>query len=287
MIGNVWEWTRDRYASWAERNDPDAGAGVGVMKGGSHLCAPSYCVRFRAAARHPQEPDVGGVAHRVPHGAPCGRAWHGRVAKMKQARSLSSDGEDGERSDSRDFTAAVAANLRRLRTRRGLSLERLGQRSGVSRAMLGQIELGQSTPTINVVWKIARALGVPFSALLASNAGSAPLVMRQAQAKLLTSKDGRFTSRALFPVDQPRRVEFYELRLAAGSQELADAHPPGTIENLVVASGSVEIGVGGSTHQLATGDAILFQADGPHRYGNRASVDAVMYLVMTYGEDLG
>ena len=40
-----------------------------------------------------------------------------------------------------DFAPAVGANLRRLRTRRGLSLERLAQASGVSRAMLGQVEL--------------------------------------------------------------------------------------------------------------------------------------------------
>jgi DNA-binding XRE family transcriptional regulator len=57
-----------------------------------------------------------------------------------------------------DLAPVVGGNLRRLRTRRGLSLERLAQISGVSRAMLGQIELGQSAPTINVLWKIARAL---------------------------------------------------------------------------------------------------------------------------------
>lgn len=65
-----------------------------------------------------------------------------------------------------DLTPIVGSNLRRLRLKRGLSLERLAKASGVSRAMLGQIELGQSTPTINVVWKIARALAVPFSTLL-------------------------------------------------------------------------------------------------------------------------
>ena len=43
----------------------------------------------------------------------------------------------------------VGANLRRLRVRRGLSLEKLSKLSNVSRAMLGQIELGQSAPTIN------------------------------------------------------------------------------------------------------------------------------------------
>ncbi|MEP7126331.1 MAG: helix-turn-helix transcriptional regulator, partial [Byssovorax sp.] len=53
---------------------------------------------------------------------------------------------------SSDLTPVVGANLRRLRAKRGLSLERLARASGVSRAMLGQIELGQSTPTINVLW---------------------------------------------------------------------------------------------------------------------------------------
>jgi DNA-binding XRE family transcriptional regulator len=61
-----------------------------------------------------------------------------------------------------DLTPVIGRNLRRLRRRRGLSLERLAKASGVSRAMLGQIELERSTPTINVVWKIATALDVPL-----------------------------------------------------------------------------------------------------------------------------
>ena len=48
--------------------------------------------------------------------------------------------------------AALGRNLRRLRTRQGLSLERLARLSGVSRAMLGQIELGRSAPTITAPW---------------------------------------------------------------------------------------------------------------------------------------
>ena len=54
---------------------------------------------------------------------------------------------------STDLAPVVGKNLKRLRTERGLSLERLAQSSGVSRAMLGQVELGQSAPTINVLWK--------------------------------------------------------------------------------------------------------------------------------------
>jgi len=186
-----------------------------------------------------------------------------------------------------DLAPVVGANLRRLRTRRGLSLERLAQISGVSRAMLGQIELGQSAPTINVLWKIARALEVTFSALISARTQSGALVLRSQESKILTSKDRSFSSRALFPFDEPRRVEFYELRLTGGSVEDADAHPPGTSENLVVTAGTVEIDVAGDTHKLEAGDSILFEADTPHAYRNVGKSEAVMYLVMTYAEEIG
>ncbi len=181
----------------------------------------------------------------------------------------------------------VGQNLRRLRTRRGLSLERLAQVSNVSRSMLGQIELGQSAPTINVLWKIAQALEVPFSALLAEEARGGTQVLTAPATKRLSSMDGRFVSRALFPYDGPRRVEFYELRLAPGGVEEASAHAPGTLENLVVNQGRVEIAVGDQRHALAKDDAILFEADVPHAYRNTGDGEAVMYLVMTYSDEVG
>ncbi len=188
---------------------------------------------------------------------------------------------------SSDLTPIVGGNLRRLRMKRGLSLERLSRASSVSRAMLGQIELGQSTPTINVLWKIARALGVPFSALISNRPIGGTTVMPAARAKVLTSHDGAFTSRALFPFDEPRTVEFYELRLAPLSAEQADPHPPGTLENLVVTAGTLEMTVGAERHLLATGDAILFEADLHHQYRNPSNSELIMYLVMTYTEKNG
>lgn len=188
---------------------------------------------------------------------------------------------------SSDLTPAVGANLRRLRSKRGLSLERLSRASGVSRAMLGQIELGQSTPTINVLWKIARALGVPFSGLITNRALGHTTVLQAARAKVLSSHDGTFSSRALFPFDEARQVEFYELRLAPHAAEDADAHPPGTTENLVVTAGSLEMVVGVEKHVLATGDAVFFEADVPHTYRNTGATECVMYLVMTYTEKTG
>ena len=186
-----------------------------------------------------------------------------------------------------DNAPAVGGNLRRLRVKRGLSLERLARHSGVSRAMLSQIELGQSAPTITTLWKIARSLGVTFSALLARGDESAPRVLTRAAAKRLTNQDGSFTSRALFPFGEPRRAEFYELRLKASGLEDASAHPPGTTENLVVSAGAVELQVGGTTYELGAGDAILFVADVPHSYRNVGAAEAVMYLVMTYAQEIG
>jgi transcriptional regulator with XRE-family HTH domain len=215
-------------------------------------------------------------------GRPRGRTSGGKKSAVPSLPSVAPAPEGAG-----DLTSVVGENLKRLRSQRNLSLEKLAQQSGVSRAMLGQIELGQSAPTINVLWKIARGLGVTFSALLTAQPRSGPRVLRGREARILSSADRKFTSRALFPVNEPRRVEFYELRLAAGGVEHADAHAPGTVENLVVTTGEVEIESASGTETLSSGDAILFEADVPHVYRNRGRSEAVMFLVMTYADTVG
>lgn len=61
MIGNVWEWTTDPFTS-SHRTSACCGTSSTenrvVIKGGSHLCSPAYCQRYRPAARHPFSADM-------------------------------------------------------------------------------------------------------------------------------------------------------------------------------------------------------------------------------------
>ncbi|WP_415234985.1 formylglycine-generating enzyme family protein [Sneathiella sp.] len=74
LIGNVWEWTSNWYADRHNPNDTlnpkgptkedsfdekNAGFPVRVVKGGSYLCAPSFCMRYRPAARQAQDTGLG------------------------------------------------------------------------------------------------------------------------------------------------------------------------------------------------------------------------------------
>jgi transcriptional regulator with XRE-family HTH domain len=186
-----------------------------------------------------------------------------------------------------ELGTAIGVNLKRLRTKRGLSLEALARLSGVSRAMIGQIEAGRSMPTIGLLFKITRALDIPFAALMGGSGGGAMTVLPAERSKVLSSQDGAFRSRALFPFDSERRVEFYELTMKPHAFEAAEAHAPGTTENLAVAAGEVEISAGADSAILKTGDSIQFLADVPHSYRNLSDGQAVMYLVMTYANAVG
>jgi transcriptional regulator with XRE-family HTH domain len=199
------------------------------------------------------------------------------MARTKRSAHTPSPAEDS-------LTKAVGENLHRLRAERKWSMDELSARSGVSKAMLHQIELSKSIPTIAVVWRIADGLKVPFSELLSQPREASDVLLTQREAKYLTNAAGTFSSRALFPFNGPARTaEFYELRIKPGGTENASAHAHGTVEHLALVRGTLEVEVDGSTRKLAAGDCLVFAADRPHCYRNPEDGDeAQIFLMMTY-----
>ena len=211
-------------------------------------------------------------------------SFHSMPARKSRAASEKPAGGKSRAQTGENLTGVVADNVKRLRSDLDLSLDKLANLSGVSKAMLSQIEQSRSAPSINVLWKIARALDVPFAALISKRTDAQLQVVRRNEMKILSSQKGGFVSRASFPLDIPRRVEFYELEMSQGCVEKAVAHPPGTAENIVVAEGQIEIEINGQKNLLEQGDSIFFVADQPHVYRNLAKGTSRAYLVMTYAE---
>ena len=181
-----------------------------------------------------------------------------------------------------ELDAIVGANLKRLREERGWNLDVLAGMTGVGRQTLGQIELGRTVPSLGTLWKIANAMGLPFSSLLARPTDATTRIFRRSTAKKIEDADGRFSSRALFSPDDKGSFEFYELFLAARAREDAEAHAPGTRENLLVTQGRLVLELGAESFELSKGDAIAFTADVKHAYVNPSNEECWMSLVMTY-----
>jgi XRE family transcriptional regulator, regulator of sulfur utilization len=185
------------------------------------------------------------------------------------------------------LSAIVAERLKRFLGREDRSLERLTELTGIEPGELQRIESGAETPTIGRLWRIANALGVPFGSLVASKERQGVRVIRKNALQAIASSNGRFVSRPLFPLDCAHPVEFYEITIGPNHIERAEAHAPGTKENILIGRGSIEIVVGKEpAFQLDEGDVIDFLADVPHSYRNLGVVPAVFYLVMSYERTL-
>lgn len=140
----------------------------------------------------------------------------------------------------------LAATLKTLRQQRGWSLSRLAEETGVSKAMLGQIERNESSPTVATLWKIATGLNVPFSAFIVPDASAAPSAFDpQQQAMVVTP---------VFPWDPELRFDHFSITLAPGALSESTPHEKGVIEHVVVISGTLDLCLQGEWHSLQAGE---------------------------------
>lgn len=161
----------------------------------------------------------------------------------------------------------LARNLRAIREKEKLSLDKVAQLSGVSKTMIGQIERGESSPTLTTIWKIANGLKVSFTSLI-HHPQPDTLVVLKSEIQILSEDNGRYKVYPHFPFQEDRHFEIYTVEIEKGGKLSSNAHRDGTEEFISVFDGELTIFVGEYEYHLKNGDSIRFKADRPHTYSN-------------------
>jgi transcriptional regulator with XRE-family HTH domain len=205
--------------------------------------------------------------------------------EMRAERLDSLRGPDSP--EGRELGRAIGANVARYRNKYGISIETVAERSKIRVDLLEKLEGGQAVPSLRAIWHLATALEVPFGALLENTmfaAASDPdfRVQRTGRGRVISNASDSFRSRVLFLEGDPRTPEVYELTLAPGCFEAAEAHARDTYEHIAIVRGTMIVRAGGKESRLNAGDAIFFRADIPHSYENPGAEPVVAHLVMQY-----
>ncbi|WP_321575930.1 XRE family transcriptional regulator [Sneathiella sp. P13V-1] len=181
---------------------------------------------------------------------------------------------------------SLPGNLKELRDHRDWSLNRTACETGVSKAMLGQIERGESSPTIATLWKIATGFNISLSSLLQGRSrNDGPITSLKQDAnelrKPISDQDGMLVA-TLFPYDSKTGFELFELTFPAEYERLSAAHKEGVSEYITVIHGELSILCDEEWVSLKAGQSLRFAGDKPHGYRNSGQVDAVINCLIHY-----
>lgn len=159
----------------------------------------------------------------------------------------------------------IAAALHRERQRAGLSLSELARRAGLAKSTLSQLENGVGNPSIESLWAIAMALGVPFSSLI--DPPRTPVQVIRAAEGPATHSDGAAYEAVLLATCPPgARRDIYRVHFEPGRIKHSQAHNAGTLEHLVVLHGAARVGPQDACIELGAGDYAVYPGDVPHSY---------------------
>ena len=132
----------------------------------------------------------------------------------------------------------IAFNLKRIRKSKNMSLDMLAERTGVSKSMLGQIERGESNPTVSTIGKIVDGLKVPFEQLIYDRQEFMVMPSLE-EAPVFRVKEGEYRIYVMLPYDVGRNFEIYQGEVVPGAQMESESHGENTWEYLTVVSGEV------------------------------------------------
>jgi len=152
----------------------------------------------------------------------------------------------------------LAANLRRLRVARRVSLSELARLTGIGKATLSGIENGRANPTVETLAALARVLGASLSELLEDPTAGAVHVIRAAPA--------RAPRRDLDTVGPGAQLAVTEIALAPREARELGPGAAGTRARVYVLEGTVIAGPVERISELGTGDYASFPADTAHVY---------------------
>lgn len=178
----------------------------------------------------------------------------------------------------------IGANIKNRRQEKGYTLNVLSERSGVSKAMLSQIESEKVNPTVATVWKIARGLDVDINELLAGSSGPVRRfhLTRENDITVLDTDEEGLHMKVLTPVSMAEDLEMYLLTFSPGGALRSNPHFPRTEEFLTVFEGRIKVTAGDKSGELGAGDFIRYQCDVDHDIENIGDRSAVVHMVVRF-----
>jgi transcriptional regulator with XRE-family HTH domain len=168
----------------------------------------------------------------------------------------------------------IAARVRELRAARGLSLDAVAGKSGVSRSMISLIERGESSPTAVVLEKLAAGLDVTLASLfdapvVAVRAPRGPVARRDDQPRWRDPASG-YLRRNVSPPGVPQPMQIVEVRFPPGGRVAFETggREIRVHQQVWVLDGMIDVTLGRERHRLRQGDCLAMQLDRPTMFHN-------------------
>ena len=160
----------------------------------------------------------------------------------------------------------LAGRLALLRAERGLSLDELAERTGISRATLSRIERAETSPTAAMLGRLCAAYGWTLSRLMVEAEGQAPALVPAGSQPLWTDPETGFRRRVISPPGPGLRLEILSGEMPAGRSIAYPGAPvPGMEQHLLLQSGLLDFTLGDRCWRLHPGDCLRLHIDGPTR----------------------
>lgn len=177
----------------------------------------------------------------------------------------------------------IGERMRELRKDRGLSIQELADRVGLSIGMISQIERGLSTPSLRSLRLLAEALNVPVSWFFASakRHSESRHIVRRGQRRRLRVPDVGVVQELLLP-DSASGIEIYEVTLEPGGNSGPEAYTHQGEKFGLVIEGELQLLIDSETHSLETGDSFHFPSVRPHRFANSGAIPARFVWIVSH-----